>query len=230
MVEAKAWRDVAVTQVTQLPHLYGNRRTNWDWLRIPLVITLYLLCVFVLEETDTSRDLFRLAILFALAFGWFLHNKVESPYTGRPLTQSPGESAATRLQLTALGYEVVEIDGTSITNLDSLVAAVGNALGPIQFPEDPSKRLRTLLGFEKRDLIPNKALIWNNAAAFAEREPNTFAWFLAEWRSMARGNDNMRLLVVEAPLAVVQRAEQFADSVTLKRLRQLMQHAPTFRV
>jgi hypothetical protein len=47
---------------------------------------------------------------------------------------------------------------------------------------------------------------------------------------MARGNDNMRLLVVEAPLAVVQRAEQFADSVTLKRLRQLMQHAPTFRV
>lgn len=226
MVEAKAWRDDAVTQFAQLPHLYGNRRTNWDWLRIPLVITLYLLCVFALEETRASRDL---PILFALAFGWFLHNKVESPYKGRPLTQSPGESAAIRLQLTALGYEVVEIDGTSISNLDSLVAAVGNALGPIQFPEDPSKRLRTLLGFEQRDLVPHKALIWNHAAAFAEHEPNTFAWFLAEWRSMARHNDNMRLLVVEAPPAVVQRAEQLADSVTLKRLRQLMQHAPTFR-
>ena len=32
MVEAKAWRDGAVTEFGRLPHLYGNRPTRWEWL------------------------------------------------------------------------------------------------------------------------------------------------------------------------------------------------------
>lgn len=70
--------------------------------------------------------------------------------------------------------------------------------GQFNSPRIRQRPAHALLGFEKRDLIPNKALIWNNAAALAEREPNTCLVLLAEWRSMARGNDNMRLLVVEA--------------------------------
>lgn len=223
-----------MTQFAQLPYLprpryrHGDRGTKLDWARKATLAAILIYCYFTAAYSPPPTILLLMATILATG-ELFALNPPAGPYTGRAMTQSPGDSAATRLQLTALGCEVLEIDGTSITDLESLVAAVGNALGPIQFPEDPAERLRTLLGFEQRDLVPHKALIWNHAAAFAEHEPNTFAWFLAEWRSMARHNDNMRLLVVEAPPAVVQRAEQLADSVTLKRLRQLMQHAPTFR-
>jgi hypothetical protein len=133
--------------------------------------------------------------------------KVLPAFAGKAVSSLPAESVeGLRASLVRLGFVVVDLDGRKVTDLTSLVDAVGKMLGPIQYPEEPRARLRALLGFEARDNVRNKAVFWHDAHVLAGNDPATFAWFLGEWRRMAAKRTTVRLLFVDAPPAVLEAA------------------------